>query len=263
MKSTTFFSIKALSPISHGSFANGKDTGNLMEFRQMEVVNNDGEIVSIPTISGNSIRGVMRRALTREYLKKLGFRSDRLYFLMANGGALSKSLDSYIRPERVAHVRRLFPILSAFGSAMYTYMLPGQVDMSFAMLQCEELGTGLISAGSLLTEISGSRHLERAECDYPEGAKPMPFVVECVMQGSIFDCSFSFLDSATELDLATVHHGLNLITNLGGKHAEGFGHVELSQKFEDQPYLDWLAGIDDPYREEVKAWEKELVASMK
>lgn len=264
MKSSALsFSITAKSPISHGNYSEGRDTGNLMEFRRMDLIGADKAIHKVPVISGNSLRGVMRRKLTREYLKKLGFRDDKLYFLMANGGALGKSQDGYIRPEKVARVRELFPILSAFGSAMYSYMLPGQVDVSFAMLRCAELGTGELPADDMLTEISETRHLDRAECSYSEGEKPMPYIVECVMQGAVFDCSLRFLESATELDMATVFHGLNLISTLGGKHAAGFGQVELPETFDDRLYIDWLEGIEDPYREEVREWLKELVCSLK
>lgn len=263
MKWEVSFSIRALAPISHGAFTDGKDTGNMMEFRQMELIGVDGSICQIPVISGNALRGSIRRFLTREYMEKLGWMDDRLYFLMANGGALSKSLDGYIRPERVARVRTLFPILSAFGSAMYSYMLPGQVNVAFAALRCEEIGTGQVPSADLLTEIGLTRHLDRTICNYGEGEKPMPFTVEAVMAGSVFDCHLSFLESATELDRATVMHGLNKISTIGGKHAAGFGEVELSQVFDDAPYLEWLTAIDDAYRDTVQEWLKELVCSIK
>ncbi|MGN0686825.1 MAG: hypothetical protein ACI4KA_01810, partial [Oscillospiraceae bacterium] len=60
--------IKSLSPISHGAFKDSVDSGNISEFRRVPVYSSERNAVSeIPSISGNAIRGVLRRVLTREY----------------------------------------------------------------------------------------------------------------------------------------------------------------------------------------------------
>lgn len=251
------FSFIAKSPISHGEFSDGVDTGNTMLFRRLPVVGKGETIYSIPAISGNSLRGVMRRLLTRELFDALCFRHDKLYLALANGGALEKTLDQYIRPEKVRQTRELLPILSAFGSALYTYMLPGVLSMSFALLQCAELGTGGKLSSELVTDVGMTRHLDRTEADAGD-AKPMPYVVESVIPGARFDCEYMFLPSATDMDRATVSHGLNLLRRIGGKAGCGFGFIEMGGDFDDTAYLTYLEGIDDDYREKVQAFAKEL-----
>lgn len=251
------FSFTAKSPISHGEFSDGVDTGNIMLFRRLPMISKSGTICSIPAISGNALRGAMRRLLTRELFDVLCFRHDKLYLALANGGALEKTLDQYIRPEKVRETRMLLPILSAFGSALYTYMLPGVLNMGFAVLQCVELGTGDNVSSELVADVGMTRHLDRTEADTGD-AKPMPYMVETVIPGARFDCEFMFLDSAVDIDKATVFHGLNLLRSVGGKSASGFGFIELSERFDDSAYLAYLDGIDDEYREKVKIFAGEL-----
>lgn len=254
---THYFEIKTLAPLSHGDFNDGLDTGNAMLFRRMPVVSRDEEIVATPVISGNSLRGVMRRYLTREFIERLGFRDDKLYIALANGGALNKSVDAYIRPERVRQIREAIPILSAFGSALYSFMLPGVLNMGFAILKCAELGTGDKPIADLLTDISQTRHIEVTEAVY-DGVKPMPYTIEAVIKGAVFACNFSFLDAATDMDKAVVAHGLNGIHTLGGKWASGFGAVELApDRFDDTLYVDWLGDMTDEKRDAVRAIVKD------
>lgn len=252
------FEIRVLAPISHGNFSS-EDVGNAMLFRRMPIIASDGDIYQIPVISGNALRGVMRRLLAREYLQALGYKDDKFYITIANGGALNKSVDAYIRPQKIAEICETFPILSAFGSACYSFMLPGKLNMGFAVLQCSELGTGKIPSGDLVTDISQTRHIDRSEADYGD-ITPMPFVIEAVIQGAVFDCTVQFLSSATELDMACVFHGLNMIHSLGGKSAGGYGFVELSETFDDKPYLDWLEDIkqDTAYLDKAKKIMAEL-----
>lgn len=251
------FKITAKSPIVHGEYMDGVDTGNVMLFRRLPIVSFDDQVKSVPVLSGNSLRGVMRRLLTREFFDTLCFRHDKLYLAMANGGALEKTLDQYVRPEKIRETRELLPILSAFGSAMYTYMLPGVLNMGFAVLQCADLGTGPMPASELMADVGMTRHLDRAEADCAD-VKPMPYSVETVVSGAVFDCEFMFLPGATEMDKATVFHGLNLIRTLGGKAGSGFGFVELSEGYDDFMYLEYLGKIDDDYRERVRVFCKGL-----
>lgn len=251
------FSFACKSPISHGEFADGVDTGNTMLFRRLPVVGKGEEIYSIPAISGNALRGTIRRLLTRELFDALCFRHDKLYLALANGGALEKTLDQYIRPEKVRQTRELLPLLSAFGSALYTYMLPGVLCLSFALLQCAELGTGDKLSSELVADVGMTRHLDRTEADTGD-AKPMPYVVESVIPGARFDCEYMFLPSATDMDRATVSHGLNLLRRIGGKSGSGFGFIELDGHFDDAAYVEYLESIDDDYREKVQSFAKEL-----
>lgn len=244
------FLIKLVSPLVHGDFNDGLDTGNFSGFRRMPCIGVDGEKHNIPVVSGNAIRGIMRRLLSWEYFQKTGIKSDKLYIAMANGGAIGKNLDTYIRPDVIQAYKNLFPVISAFGSALYTFMLPGVFNMSFAAPQCRELGTGDLPVGELVTDISQTRHIERTKAEYQVDGievKPMPYTIEAIISGAVLESRIVFLDAATDLDKATVFHGLNLLSGLGGKNAVGFGQIELSEKFDDSPYVEWLASLPEDY----------------
>lgn len=251
------FCLKALSPIAHGDFADGIDTGNSSLFRSIPMIGEDNQIhEKIPVISGNCLRGIMRRFLTQEFFRRIGqdFWDDTLYLILANGGALGKSLDAYVRPEAIKKTRILLPLLSVFGSAMLTYMLPGTVNVSFAYLQCRELGTSDKISSELLTDISMTRHLEISKVSYPNGVKPMPYTVEAVISGARFNCAVTFLPEATEVEQAVVFHGLKNLHTVGGKSGSGFGSVlvESEKELDDSLYLEWLDAIDDAYKEELQ-----------
>lgn len=244
------FLIELKSPLSHGDFADGQDTGNFMGFRRLPCVGVDKEIHRIPVVSGNSLRGVMRRLLTWEYMEKTGLKGDKLYIALANGGAIGKNLDPYIRPEVIKNIKETFPVLSAFGCALFKFMLPGVVNISFALPQCKELGTGDKPYSDLLADISQTRHIERFNANYQLeeiDIKPMPYTIEVLIPGTVLDCAVSFTDAASGLDKATVFHGLNLLSVIGGKSGEGYGQIALPEDFEDQEYKDWFDSLPEDY----------------
>ncbi|MGN0686978.1 MAG: RAMP superfamily CRISPR-associated protein, partial [Oscillospiraceae bacterium] len=165
---------------------------------------------------------------------------DRLYAILANGGALGKDLEPKINPEYIREVRRKLPILSILGAACYRYMLNGNCSVGFAMIRCSELGTGEQSADELVTEIGETRHIDRTAIDTDEQEmKPMPYITEAVIPGSVFDGSITFSPQATEVEKAAIYHGIKLINHLGGKSARGYGRVEITadQELDDSAYM--------------------------
>jgi hypothetical protein len=200
-------SIKALSPISHGAFTEGADTGNIQEFRKMPVINN-GAVVTVPTISGNALRGVLRRMIAREFIDKLGLKEqiqgkafDKFYTVIANGGTLGKDLDVSVRPEMLRQHRAKMPILSVFGSACYKYMMGGMVTIGFNILNCSELGNSSLSIMEQLTDISETRMIDTEIVDKEQAeVKPMPYIQEVVVAGAEFSGSYDFLPQATSLE---------------------------------------------------------------
>ena len=252
------FKIEALGPIAHGAFSDGVDTGNAMLFRRMTVISPSGAPVQVPAISGNALRGVMRRILTREIFYRLGLRgkADDLYIAMANGGALGKTLDSYIYPDKIAAVRELVPMLSTFGGALYTYMLPGRAGVSFAVLECQEAGTGPLRVSDLTEDIGLTRHLDRTEVLTPEDIKPMPYTIETVIKGAVFDFSVWTDDYATDLEKACLFHALKRLDHVGGKSSGGFGEIHIADIPDDSAYLDWLETRDQAYAEKLIEYSK-------
>lgn len=240
--------IKALSPIAHGSFKDGSDSGNISEFRRLPVYAvENGTIAEIPAISGNAIRGVIRRVLAREFFsvnnlaEKLTEKEhDRLYAILANGGALGKDLDVTVKPNAIREIRSKLPILSILGAACYRYMINGNCNVGFAVLQCSELGTSEISADDFITEIGETRHIDRTVINTDEqDLKPMPYITEAVIPGAVFDGSIIFAPQATDVERAAIYHGIKLINHLGGKSARGYGKVEITadEELDDSAYV--------------------------
>jgi hypothetical protein len=252
--------LTAKSPIVHGEFSDGIDMGNMMNFRRLPMIR-DGKIHVIPVISGNAIRGVLRRLLAREVIDTFDLKQrleqsfDKFYIAIANGGNLDKSMDVSIDTEKLRKIRSAFPMLSVFGASLYKYMMPGMLNVGFAVPKCLELGTGDIPVNEMVHDVGLTRHLDECEAD-PGDAKPMPYTVETVIAGTVFDVELSLAPQTTELEVACVNHGLRLLTHVGGKSGAGFGCVDVAGYGDDAAYVDWLG--DESHADGIIAFAKEL-----
>ena len=234
----------ASSPISHGEFKDGINIGNMSSFRRISMFN-QGKIYSVPVISGNAIRGVLRRILTTELVERynltnrMGKHFDKFYIAVANGGNLNKTMDVSVDTEHIRDVRCSFPLISVLGGSLYRYMLPGMVSIGFAIPKCLELGTGSIRLSDLTEDIGLVRHIERTIAS-PEEAKPMPYTIEAIVPGTEFDLDITFAPQTTETEKACICHGLKMLNTIGGKSSGGFGKISVTGYDDDTLYLKWL-----------------------
>lgn len=248
--------IHTLSPLSHGAF-DVVDAGNASMLRKEPVVSLPGAPL-VPCISGNSLRGQMRRVVMRDLLGRaaLGPHSgmkpkswDMLYGALANGGHLTGSEKSP-SPEEIRRVREALPPLSLFGSALYRWLLQGRMRVSWLWPRCTETVAGglvsdsgpVVDAGDLITEVGMVRHIER-EHQSPEvtGVTPMPVTIEAIATGTVLETGIRFSSSATEVERAVAAWALDQIDVLGGKSAGGMGHVRIEHTGDATAYTDWLA----------------------
>lgn len=245
------------SPLSHGSF-DGPIGSNQKPIRR-EAVCIEG-FPEIPVITGNAVRGVMRRLIMREFFTKAGLDRelftekpelwDRLYAALCNGGHLEDS-SVQIKPSVIRELREELPMLSVLGAALYRLLLPGRVRPGFFWLSCLESAEaglvpddpGLSVAEDYVGSSTLSRHIERGEQD-PElsGVTPMPRGLEVVKTGAKFYGRVDFLPEATDLERSCIAWGLSKIEWLGGISAAGYGNVEINTLEEVGPELfeDWL-----------------------
>ena len=249
------------SPLHHGSF--GVNTGTSVPLRRMTLIGTEGELFRVPALSGNALRGRVRRSLMRELFGVCEIHRgtlpprhwDRLYAALANGGHLDGS-ERRIVPEDYRTLRDNLPVLSVLGAALYTYMLPSHCEVGIAWLRCREtveagicvepgkLDPPVLPAEDLVEEISHTRHIEREHADPEEtGVTPMPVTLEVIMTGATLESEITFPNHATELERAAIAHGLDLITSLGGKSAPGLGQVSIGHdsKVRGEVYQDWLS----------------------
>lgn len=245
--------LKAKSPIAHGAFTDGIGMGNVAEFRKIPVVHK-GEVYNIPTISGNAVRGIIRRNLVREFFEmnklneKLETKEfDKLYAVLGNGGALSNGLDSSIDCNYLRDLRKQLPILSVLGGACYKFMLNGMCNIGFFKLKCTELGNGDKSIATMITEIGETRHIDKNVINTESaGITPMPYTTEAIIEGSEFEGAITFAPMATEIEISCLNHGIRSINHVGGKSGRGYGMVSVipDSELDDELYYDNVTNID-------------------
>jgi len=137
----------ALSPIVHG----GEQRGTTMtEFRRVKAVV-EGKVELLPVISGNSVRGILRRRCAEFSLQAAGIDSVKhlaTYQLLFGGGKLGGKKgshkaagqipDKYINVAEERTLRELLPALSVFGGSLFNRILGGKLDPSEWMPICRE-----------------------------------------------------------------------------------------------------------------------------
>lgn len=229
--------ITAISPLIHGSF--GPKVGNATPFRRIETPKGP-----TPAISGNALGGILRRIVWRHAFDAAGLSRetvearawDRLYGALANGGHLEKS-EVATNPDRLRSLRRTLPPLSAFGAAMYSYMLAGNASFPFLLPEGDD--------PELLTEeVNLARHVDREQQD-PEvsGVTPMPTTFETLRVGTILTGSVLWLARPyTTAEVGCVVWALDQLVTIGGKAHTGFGRISVDHdgdRSTTQAFLDW------------------------
>lgn len=253
------FSLSA--PLNHGAF--GEAAGNAVLFRRVQLATTGAQI---PAISGNAVRGVLRRIVMRDLFQLCDLSRetmtgnpklwDKLYAALANGGHLTGS-ENRVDPERIARIRQALPPVSLFGAALYTWMLNGHFSSGWLWPRCEEtVDAGLCSCGKdrkaedLIEEVSFTRHVEREYQDTKEtGVTPMPVTVEALSTGTVLEGRFTFLGTATEIEQSCLAWGITKISQLGGKGAGGLGRVVVEHDGDPSLYEAWRHEPKDEARE--------------
>jgi hypothetical protein len=240
-------------PLAHGSF--GESAGNATLIRRMAIVSLPG-MPRVPVVSGNALRGTLRRLIMRELFATAGASRetipspewDRLYAALANGGHLDGS-ETRVDPEALRTLRAACPPLSVFGAALYSHLLPGHMDVGILWPRCREtLAAGLVTeaqdvpAEDLVEEISHCRHVDREQQDPAvSGVTPMPTTVEVLATGAVLEGQITFARHATEIEQGAAQHALGMLGKLGGQSARGLGVVGVEYDDEAEgAYLSWL-----------------------
>ena len=251
-------SYMTLSPLCHGGF-DGADTGNAVVIRREPVVSLPG-MPRIPCLSGNSIRGQVRRHIMRALFRAAGLgvgelpgrQWDLLYGALANGGHLTGTEKSP-SPDGVRALRAELPPLSVLGAALYRYMIPGRARFGWAWPICRETVEGglcttgdgpLLPSGDIVTEVGVVRHIDRDQQD-PEqtGVTPMPVTVEAIATGVELQQTIHLSREATAVEVGALAWGLSELEHLGGKSAGGLGAVRVIHDGDAAPYAAWLDDV--------------------
>lgn len=250
--------ITALSPIHSGSDENN---GNDKSLRTI-VYNLPTGPEEVPVISGNAIRGVLRRLIMADLIEQVGFVPTdakgqvRLYHSLFAGGTLEQvdEKDSgYIDLALKRQIRELLPPVALLGTAMRNQMLEGKLDVAYAIPRCKELSAllrpGEITAtlGDLQKQTFNTRRDEMAQdAKEQDGASSqMLHTWWYIPPGTIFQHGF-VLSNPNEVETACLGRIIDLWLarpRLGAKSGTGNAEVRLDypDKPDAKPYLDFLA----------------------
>jgi CRISPR/Cas system CSM-associated protein Csm3 (group 7 of RAMP superfamily) len=271
--------LTALSPIFHGG---NEKTGSTVLLNRLKFIVNDKPI-DVPIISGNGVRGRLRRLLTRDFLEKVGYQMDlsqksyqKLYHTLFAGGVLtsaeeesaSGTIDLSLKSKLIKYVLPL----RLFGASYSNQMIEGRILVGHMLPICKELKdyTGVdsdISFYQLITRAFQTRRDELRtspkEEDEEDETVQMIIDYECFAPGTKFYHEF-VLTTSTEseaLDLSTLYRTIELwkrAPTIGGKSSVGFGKLKIEYKWpkdvSDKPYLEFI----DKNRDEISKALNEL-----
>lgn len=253
------FVLKA--PLFHGAWE-AENFKNYSGFRRLPIIS-DKKIVSVPIVSGNALRGKMRREIMREMYKLSGMNIkrfsteigvtqsnrawDRLYAALFSGGAF-ENIDVNIHADMLREIREELPPLSLFGSALYNTMLPGMMSVGFCFPVCREtVSAGLcqgktdFKAAELMEDVSFIRSVDREYANPEEtGVKQMIYQREVLIPGVVMQANVNFEPMTTEIEKHCAAHAAKLLHSIGGKGAGGFGQIEITSTDDDTLYRQWL-----------------------
>lgn len=255
--------LTALSPVFHGG---NEKTGNVVLLNRLKFLV-DNKPVDVPIISGNQVRGRLRRLLTRDFLDRVGYQMDlsqksyqKLYHTLFAGGVLtsveeeeSGVVDLNLKSRIVSY---LLPV-RLFGCSYANQMIEGRVSVGHMLPVCRELRDYIgvnsdISFYELLTRSFQTRRdelgvgFEREEDR--EQAVQMIVEYECFAPGTRFhhEIILETTREWEEVDLSTLYRAVELWSEkpyIGGKSSIGFGKLRIEYNWPkpvtSKPYFEF------------------------
>lgn len=256
--------VKSVQPLIHGSNVPDEGVpaqGNQVFHRKMKVLY-EGNPVLIPVISGNSIRGMMRRLGAQSFLKSLHLDpqkiSRKLYYLLFSGGSLEagegKGKNKAAKAKTVQLVseelRKYIPLASLFGCSFHKQILQGKVLVDFLVPYVDETAAlyGKPKPGIRSSHITDWLFYTRQDDpEQKEKTSQMIYQFEYVMPNVEFFHSFTLM-GADDVETALFFHlldELNKYGRIGGKIAQGHGkvyfHYSLNENYSAEPYFRFIA----------------------
>lgn len=207
-----------------------------------EVLRTEDEI---PCVSGNAIRGRLRRLVMYDWCQRAGISGleKRAYHTLFTGGFLDSST-SYEDFDRLDQIVARCPMLGVFGAAIGDMMIEGDLKVGWAYPLCRERGTGPKSVWQVLDTVYQTRRdssksedildigdamfaaADAAGKDKTQSAQ-MKYEYEVFADGTEFEHRFA-LASDRDLMVSAFWHALDLFRGspfLGGKGSVGNGDV--------------------------------------
>lgn len=262
--------IIAQSPLHSGG---DEKTGSESLLRRLSYII-DGKRVEIPVLSGNAIRGILRRELMADMLTRLDYKleSAKIYHMLFSGGMLetvNEKSSGVIDIGLKRKIRKTIPPIAVLGSSLGNQIFEGKLKIDMALPICKELTDFLPDDLVIKSETSVHEFLDwtfttrrddlREERKEDEQATQMLVNFEVFAPGTPFYHEF-ILNDANEVEEGVLVRMLNLWKQkpyIGGKSAIGLGKLKLNYDYDElseKAYLDFL----EQKKEEGTAKLKEL-----
>lgn len=255
MKSYSIHCIsEAVSPITHASGTSGNES-----IVSRETVCYDGQLFSVPFLSGNALRHrSIREPGSLFLIERLGLRGrltlPQLNYLL-HGGNLSEST-AHENTRRIADLHRLFPLFRLLGGSLRNQIIGGSLDVWRGTLICRE---NLRSLAMMIPQLESMPLLpaERLVTNYQyttgdavgrnmhngdevvnrDESSRMIYAGQAVMRGAFFHHGY-VLKHVSELELGALLLSLRLWQaaggTIGGSARIGHGRLKTS-----------LVGVED------------------
>jgi CRISPR/Cas system CSM-associated protein Csm3 (group 7 of RAMP superfamily) len=252
----------ALSPIFHGG---SEKTGAVVLLNRLKFIV-DGKPTDVPIISGNQVRGRLRRLLTADFLELSGYKMDlgqksyqKLYHTLFAGGVLEaveeESESAVVDLNLKFRIVKYILPLRLFGCSYANQMIEGRVLVGHMLPVCKELReyTGVdsnISFYQLIARAFQTRKDElRVARTEEEQAVQALIEYECFAPGTRFYHEIRLETTKEEelLDLSTLYRAVELWKMnpfIGGKSSVGFGKLRIEYEWpkpiDSKPYLEFV-----------------------
>jgi len=250
--------LTALSPVFHGG---SEKTGSVVLLNRLKFLVN-GKPTDVPIVSGNQVRGRLRRLISKDFLELAGYQLDldqkkhqKLYHTLFAGGVLTaveEEESGVVDLNLKARIVKYILPIRLFGASYANQMVEGRVLIGHLLPVCRELKeyTSIdsdVSFYQLITRMFQTRRDElripvkkkKSEGEEEEEAVQMIVEYECFAPGTRFyhEIVLETTRDSEELDLSTLYRAIELWMQkpfIGGKSSIGFGKLRIEYEWPKQ-----------------------------
>lgn len=227
--------VTALSPLAHNGDTPG---GNATRLRH-QVIIVDGVQRKMPYISGNAVRGYLRRRAMTDMLRRIDYTVDvtkaggkRLWHAMYSGGILEKEKTPGMDLAAKRKIYATIPMVRLFGWAWGNQMIESKMKVANMMPICIEIDGGDNPPIRRCTHTIYHTRRDDRQVESDE-THQMIYNTEVFVTGTKFRHEFA-LEDPTDLDLSALCHVIGLwreYPTIGGKSAIGLGSVDIQYDY--------------------------------
>jgi hypothetical protein len=251
-------SLKAVSPLFHGG---NEKTGSVVLLNRQKFITDNGA-EDIPVISGNAIRGVLRRLIMSDMLQQIEYElnvskpaGQKLYHALFTGGVLEtvdEKSSGTIDIEMKKKIIENLPPARLFGFSIGNQIIESKLKVGQGLPICTELKEYLpdninpkFSVYEMLTQHYQTRKDDlKAGREEGEQAVQMLIEHEVFSPGTVFYHEFK-LEDPDDIDKSCMARVIKLWREkpfIGGKSAIGLGELKINYDYNEssEKYLKFL-----------------------